>query len=111
MNTFATKCGRKSLARCKSQHARDDSDLALASELWGTYDGGPGKPEKYCSCDWRISGLGNEIRRRLIDFSIADAHHRQQRVEYSHSCWLVAPQALPEPGAVVSAIASYRVLV
>jgi hypothetical protein len=42
---------------------------------------------------------------------IAAIGGRQKRVEYSHSRRLVVPEALPEPGSVVSAIAPYRVLV
>ena len=36
------KLWKKKLYSLQTQHARDDSDLALASELWATYDGGPG---------------------------------------------------------------------
>ena len=33
---------KEKLGSLQAQHARDDSDLALASELWATYDVGPG---------------------------------------------------------------------
>jgi hypothetical protein len=36
------KLWKEKLGSLQAQHARDDSDLALASELWDTYDGGPG---------------------------------------------------------------------
>jgi hypothetical protein len=36
------KLWKAKLGSLQAQHARDDSDLALTSELWATYDGGPG---------------------------------------------------------------------
>jgi hypothetical protein len=40
------KLWKEKLSSLQAQHARDDSDLALASELWATYDGGPGNNVK-----------------------------------------------------------------
>jgi hypothetical protein len=36
------KLWKDKLGALQAQHERDDSDLTLASELWATYDGGPG---------------------------------------------------------------------
>lgn len=36
------KLWKEKLGSLQAQHARDNSDLAVASELWATYDGGPG---------------------------------------------------------------------
>jgi hypothetical protein len=36
------KLWKEKLNALQAQHARDDSDLPLASELWATSDGGPG---------------------------------------------------------------------
>ena len=36
------KLWKEKLNALQAKHARDDSDLAVASELWATSDGGPG---------------------------------------------------------------------
>ncbi len=39
---FDYKIWKEKLGSLQARHARDDWNLALTSELWATYDGGPG---------------------------------------------------------------------
>src|ERR1700728_1445437 len=68
---------KEKLGSLQAQHARDDSDLALASELWATYDGGPGNNLKSIPLAigaFRGSAIKSDAGSRALASAVWEVH-------------------------------------
>jgi hypothetical protein len=71
------KLWKEKLSSLQAQHARDDSDLTLAAELWAANDGGPGDNLKSIALAiaiFRGSALKSDAGAQALASAVREVH-------------------------------------